>query len=849
MAEQPPNAEPGDRSPRAAPRDRKTWLPKVSAAGLTAIAEGVLLVIVVGAGLTYYFLAPRSEAAPGEGGRRETAADSGPTTWTCSMHPQIKLPNPGQCPICFMDLIPLEDDGGEDLGPRQLKMSETATALAEIQTTPVARRYAAKPIRMVGKVDYDETRLADIAAWVAGRLDRLFVDYTGVTVRKGDHLVEMYSPDLIVAQRELLQAMGAAERLDELDPKLSAANLASAEEKLRLLGVLPEQIAEIKRRGTPSERLTIHAPVGGVVVRKHANEGTYVTTGTKIYTIAELSVVWVYLEAYESDVAWLRYGQEVEFATEAYPGEIFRGRIAFIDPVLDERTRTVEVRLNVPNAEGKLKPGMFVRASVRSHLAAGGRVFDPSLIGKWISPMHPEVVKDGPGKCDVCGMDLVPAAELGYAVPDEAPDRPLVIPDTAPLVTGKRAVVYVQLPDREQPTFEGREVLLGPRAGDEYVVRHGLEEGELVVTQGNFKIDSALQIQAKPSMMNPEDDAADLANLADAAHGQADPPNVPAAFRSRLNPLLAAYLAAAAALAADDLKAAKEALDRIAPAVEAVDATPLDEHARSLWQRHADALAMASLEAADANERDEMRRHFGELSRAATSLVSLFGHALDGPLYQFHCPMARDAKGADWLQPGEEVRNPYYGPAMLRCGELEATYASQAPLDVPPEFHRQLADVYDAYLALQTSLADDRLNDAREALAALRRALESVDASTLEGRTLAAWQSAAEALAPALAEDASAADLEALRSRFEPISEVLLDVVDAFGHLHKMALHRAFCPMAFDNRGAAWLQAGEQIANPYFGHQMLRCGVIQSDFPSAAPAGDDPTEEEVRDGR
>ncbi len=668
MSEQ-PTREPGTgETPRPAPSARKNGrskqgrLPRPSAGKLALLVGAVLLLLIAGMAIGY-FLAPRSTAAAdGDAGGETAPAKSGPTTWTCSMHPQIKLPKQGKCPICFMDLIPLEQDTGEDLGPRQLRMSATAAALAEIETTPVVRRYATGEVRMVGKVDYDETRLADITAWVPGRLDRLFVDYTGVTVRKGDHLVSMYSPDLVVAQRELLQAVKSAQRLGSLDPKLGASTLASVEEKLRLLGVLPEQIDQIKRRGTPTDQLTIYAPAGGIVIQKHANEGSYVRTGTKIYTIADLSVVWVYLQAYESDIAWLRYGQEVEFSTEAYPGEIFHGRVAFIDPVLDERTRTVQVRVNVPNPDGKLKPGMFARALVRSHVAAGGNVFEPSLAGKWISPMHPEVVKDGPGQCDVCGMDLVPAEELGYVLPEKDPDVPLLIPATAPLITGKRAVVYVRLPDRDQPTFEGREVLLGQRAGDEYLVRHGLAEGELVVTHGNFKIDSALEIQAKPSMMSP------------------------------------------------------------------------------------------------------------------------------------------------------------------------------APLEVPPAFHGQLAAVYDAYLALQTALADDRLDDAGRALVALGQTVGRIDPSMLEGRSLRAWQSAVAEIEPALESHSQAADLDQLRERFEPISEALLRVVDSFGHTRNAALHRAFCPMAFDNKGAAWLQAGEKIANPYFGHKMLRCGEIQREFPPVGSA-------------
>ncbi len=211
------------------------------------------------------------------------------------------------------------------------------------------------------------------------------------------------------------------------------------------------------------------------------------------------------LDAYESDLAWLRYGQEVEFSTEAYPGEVFKGRVAFIDPVLNEATRTVKVRVNVSNEDGRLKPEMFVRAIVRSKIASGGRVLDASLAGKWISPMHPEIVKDEPGNCDVCGMPLVRAETLGYVTAEPSDTaKPLVIPVSAALLTGTRAIVYVQVPTAEEPTYEGREIVLGPRAGDYYLVRSGLNEGELVVTNGNFKLDSALQISAKPSMMTPE---------------------------------------------------------------------------------------------------------------------------------------------------------------------------------------------------------------------------------------------------------------------------------------------------------------------------------------------------------
>ena len=438
------------------------------------------------------------------------AAGAEEETWTCAMHPQIRLPGPGKCPICGMDLIPVDDGTGGSAGDaggteRRLVMSPEAVALANIQTAPVERDVVAKEVRMVGKVDYDETRVRKIAAWVPGRIDRLYVDFTGVEVKDGDHLVYIYSPELRTAQEELLQARRAAREVAKSRSAVlresSTATVEAAREKLRLLGLTAEQVRSIERRGKASDHLTIYAPIGGTVVEKQAFEGMYVETGTPIYEIADLSKLWVRLDAYESDMSWIRYGQHVEFTTEAYPGELFHGRVAFIEPTLNPRTRTVKLRVNVDNPDGKLKPEMFVRAVVRAGVTEGGKVMDPELAGKWIAPMHPEIVRDEPGTCPICGMDLVKAEDYGYVASDPEA-TPLLIPASAPLITGERAVVYVKLPDTEQPTFEGREIVLGPRTGDHFVVREGLDEGDQVVVKGNFKLDSALQIQARPSMMS-----------------------------------------------------------------------------------------------------------------------------------------------------------------------------------------------------------------------------------------------------------------------------------------------------------------------------------------------------------
>lgn len=420
-------------------------------------------------------------------------------TWTCSMHPQIRQPGPDQCPICGMDLIPVTaPEEGDSLAPRQLRLSLAAQQLASIQTAPVERRAAPVETRMVGKIAVDETQVRSITAWVAGRIDRLYVDYTGVRVEAGDHIAYLYSPELLTAQEELIQALRARERVASIG---QTALVAAAREKLRLLGLKAEQIERVEDTGRASDQLTIYAPTGGVVIEKHLSEGAYVQTGTPIYTIADLSRLWLELRAYESDLSWIHYGQAVKFSTQAYPGEVFTGQISFIDPVLDERTRTVRVRVNVANEHGRLKPGMLVWAVAQAEVGANGRALSPALVGKWISPMHPEIVRDQPGTCDICGMDLVPAETLGYGTDDETGrERPLVVPASAPLLTGKRAVVYVAL---GEGLYEGREVVLGPRAGDYYLVREGLREGEQVVVNGAFKIDSALQIRAQPSAMYP----------------------------------------------------------------------------------------------------------------------------------------------------------------------------------------------------------------------------------------------------------------------------------------------------------------------------------------------------------
>ncbi|MHC5088699.1 MAG: efflux RND transporter periplasmic adaptor subunit [Planctomycetota bacterium] len=429
------------------------------------------------------------------------------SVWTCSMHPQIREDKPGKCRLCDMDLIPLTpdaDDGGGISGA--ISFSPEAAKLMEIQTSVVERKALSHQVRLVGKIAQDETRTKTITAWVPGRIDRLFVDYTGITVRPGDHMVELYSPELITAQAEFLQSLKSVEGLDdssELVANSIRQTFQAAREKLALLGLTEQQIADIEKAGKPLDRLTIYAPMGGIVIEKMASEGAYVKTGTPIYTIADLSKLWVLLDAYESDLPWIQYGQSVQFSTPSLPGEAFTGRISFISPVLNDRTRSVKVRAVVENPGGKLKPNMLVSAYVETPVTEQGPSIATDLAGKWICPMHGEIVKDAAGMCDICQMDLVAAETLGL-VKEADNSLPLAVPASAVLITGRaldKAVVYAKVEGADKPTFLGKEVSLGPRAGDYYIVKDGLMEGERVVTHGNFKIDSEMQIQARPSMM------------------------------------------------------------------------------------------------------------------------------------------------------------------------------------------------------------------------------------------------------------------------------------------------------------------------------------------------------------
>lgn len=709
-----------------------------------------------------------------------TKTEAKSEVWTCSMHPQIKLPKPGLCPICNMDLIPLTiDDVAAGASMRQLTVSENAKELMDIEVAPVERKFVEASVRMVGKVDYDETNLAYITSWIPGRLDRLFVDYTGVPVRKGDHLVSLYSPELISAQEELLQAIKAIKDIGQsklgIMREMTKSTANAAREKLRLWGLTSEQIAKIEETGKVSDHMTIYSPTSGIVIHKDAIEGMYVQTGTKIYTIADLSRVWIKLDAYESDLGWIRYGQDVEFTTVSYPGEIFKGTISFIDPILNERTRTVKVRVNVQNLDGKLKPGMFVKAVVKSNVAGGGKIMDAKLVGKWICPMHPEVIKEIPGKCDICQMPLVQTEALGYISDDIAlAEKPLVVPATAVLITGTRAIVYVQVPDAEKPTFEGREIALGQRAGDYYLVRSGLEVGELVVVKGNFKIDSSLQILAKPSMMTPEGGGGAYDQMA---------VELPALAKHQIQTVIAKSKNIQKVLASENLEDIRNAFTELGPAVEKVDMQLLTGHGHMLWMEYSMRIRNDIVEGMEIKTLKEAKRVAGSLADNTNSLTAKLG--------------------------------------------LTHATASHRQSSVSDQFRVQLAKIFDAYFAIQLALTEDNTQTAGKAVEQLSSSLKAVDMKLLSGDDHDRWMRNSAQLKQILSKSTDVDDIKLLREDFYLLSQQLTRIAKHFGSVGKTPFYILHCPMAFDNTGANWLQADDQTLNPYFGQMMLRCGGVE----------------------
>jgi Cu(I)/Ag(I) efflux system membrane fusion protein len=545
--------------------------------------------------------------------------------WTCSMHPQIKLPEAGQCPICFMDLIPLVSGEEETTGNR-ITMSENARKLAEIQTTRVIRKKVEKEILLSGKIDYDETNVYHISAWTGGRLDKLYADYTGLEVKKGDPLVEIYSPELFSVQQELIQIKQQYDIYKGQNNKLAKSSkitLEATREKLRLLGLKDNQIKQLENNSIPQKNITIPSPSSGVIIKKSFDEGMYVKTGMAIYEVADLSQLWVMLYAYEKDLPFIQLGQKVEMKIKALPDESIIGRVDFISPIINEQTRSCKIRINIDNRQGKLKPGMFVQAKIHAKIDSNGKIVNPNKKHK---------------------------------------NYPIVIPASAPLITGKRAVVFVRLTDKDEPTYETREIILGPAAGGYYIVLKGLKEGEYVVTSGNFKIDSAMQLEDKLSMMNQKIKKSDEKYPASKE------------FHTSLSQLYSSYFALRESLADDNFSKSKLNFKNIYQSVLKIQPDKkFDIDALLKWRSISKQINESTQNYNNIENIKILRYNFEKISNAILDMEKYFGHSDSSIYYEAFCPMAFDNRGAPWLQNFKQIDNPYFGASMLRCGEIKKT--------------------------------------------------------------------------------------------------------------------------------------------------------------------------------
>lgn len=522
------------------------------------------------------------------------------SVWTCSMHPQIRMDKPGKCPICGMDLIPLQENTGTDasVSPGEIYMSEAAIKIADIQTMMVQNANPEKKIYLLGKVKPDERHISELTTRFGGRIEKLYVNFTGQDVRKGEKLAAIYSPALVTAQKELLEAMD----YKQSNPEFYNA----ARNKLKLWDLNDDQIDDMENQDEVQSYFDVLSPVTGTVTKRNVTTGDYIKEGSALFQVVDLTTVWVMFDAYESDLSWIKPGDVADFTVKSLPGKNFSGRVTFIDPLIDPLTRVARARLEVQNPGLLLKPEMFANGVINSSIAGNS--------------------------------------------------KELMIPRSSILWTGKRSVVYVKSPDREQPVFRYREIVLGPSAGDFYIVKSGLSEGEEIAVNGVFKIDAAAQLAGKTSMMNQE---AEIASV--------DP-----AFKKQLQEVYDSYLLMKNAFVASDTELIREKAHDVNTKLMEVNMELLKGDSHMKWMNYQEKMkpAISAIEAKA--DLPSQRTAFAEFNEAFHESVESFGLNRGTVFYQY-CPMANGNNGAYWLSEISEIRNPYFGDKMLTCGETRDT--------------------------------------------------------------------------------------------------------------------------------------------------------------------------------
>ncbi|WP_010136803.1 efflux RND transporter periplasmic adaptor subunit [Ochrovirga pacifica] len=547
--------------------------------------------------------------------------------WTCSMHPQIMQPEPGDCPICGMDLIPAETSA-DGLLADQFKLTENAMALANIQTSIVGNgEIKDNTIKLSGKIVINEDETATQPAHFNGRIEKLYINSLGQSVKKGQAIAQVYSPELVTAQQELITAY----QIKDSQPELYKA----VRNKFKNWKIDNSQLSEIETTGIIKTQFIIYSHVSGVVSEITVNEGVHVMDGRPIFKVTNLATVWANFDVYENQISLFKKGQEVMISTNAYHNKEFKGTVDFIDPLLNTKTRTVTLRVVLTNKNDVFKPGMFVEGYINGKSSSKGQI--------------------------------------------------LVIPSTAVLWTGKRSVVYVKT-HSTQPVFEIRKIILGNKIGDNYEVLEGVNNGDEIVTNGTFTVDAAAQLQGKKSMMNKDGGKTmtghegHLGMDNNASKKESDLTNmnerleVSVKFQEQLKVVYNDYINLKDALVTDDVKKASTNATNLLNNLGKVDMKLVsDNNAHTHWMSLEKEIKSASITISKTTDIKIQRDHFKHLSLNLINVVQMFG--VKEKVYVEFCPMGDNNKGAYWLSKEEKVINPYFGKAMLTCGEVKRLIA------------------------------------------------------------------------------------------------------------------------------------------------------------------------------
>lgn len=521
--------------------------------------------------------------------------------WTCSMHPQIMTSAPGDCPICGMELIPVQSSA-EGLAANEIKMTKNAMALANIQTIKVGSSVASDDEGMMslsGKIAANEENNAVQSSYFDGRLEQLNISYEGQQVSRGQLLATIYAPQLVAAQQELITAAS----LKESQPGLYQA----VKTKLKNWKLSESQINTVESSGKVKENFPVYATVSGTVVQVMAAEGDYLKQGQPILKLNNLNSVWAEFDAYESQLASLKVGQQLKVTTNAYANKEFDASVSFIDPVLNNATRTISLRATLQNTEGIFKPGMFVTGKLKG-----------------------EINKN---------------------------EESLRVPASAVMWTGERSVVYIKTNPNE-PVFEMREVSIGSRSGENYTITAGLQNGDEIVTNGTFTVDAAAQLQGKNSMMNQGKQEVSKVVLSEMKMKFSE------SFQKDFNEVLQSYLQMKDAFVKSDSEQVSAFAKATSKSLKSIAIGSLGQMEQSHIKK-----SIEILDAIAQNDKLENQRdHYVTLNENMVPIAMNVEGAT--PIYVQKCPMANNNKGAVWLSTEKDIKNPYYGDAMLTCGSV-----------------------------------------------------------------------------------------------------------------------------------------------------------------------------------